>query len=264
MAYFCDDCKIVFPQRSTNCPFCGRRIYCDADVTQESLLRQGYTEAMTRAKRGFQKESPVTYDNISSSDSSAASDTTEDYFSALQNSYNKKHGSTIKRSDDPRSDTHRNYPDRDDYSANPRVSNNSGTTSGRQDNETDYFSQFNNANNDTTTAPTVDPYIDSAYNPTNNANGIDPYAEEQRILDRQLRRLNRRQRLAGLQDFFSNLRAGTVFRILFIIAIIVCVIVIWNLRYVILDSIVQFLTQLIPIVLVIGILVYIIKSFFKR
>ena len=82
-------------------------------------------------------------------------------------------------------------------------------------------------------------------------------------LKKQQRSIQRDYNRLAISNFFRNIQWRNVFRILFILGIIILAIVIWNMRYVIIESITNFLISLIPIIIIIAILWYLIKNLFK-
>ncbi|MBQ5868995.1 MAG: hypothetical protein IIW68_06700, partial [Lachnospiraceae bacterium] len=41
MAFYCEECRVIYPQKKPNCPRCGDRIVEDS-VSEKSLLEKGY------------------------------------------------------------------------------------------------------------------------------------------------------------------------------------------------------------------------------
>ena len=89
------------------------------------------------------------------------------------------------------------------------------------------------------------------------------YEHEMQRLKKQQRSIQRDYNRLAISNFFRNIQWRNVFRILFILGIIILAIVIWNMRYVIIESITNFLISLIPIIIIIAILWYLIKNLFK-
>ena len=50
MAYICDDCKYIFPNKRSSCPFCGGRVY-NSTLLEKNLLNDGYLQAPVKATR---------------------------------------------------------------------------------------------------------------------------------------------------------------------------------------------------------------------
>ena len=86
---------------------------------------------------------------------------------------------------------------------------------------------------------------------------------ELRTLERQRRQLERSYRRSEFFHALASFNWHTFFRVLFVLAIIAAIIFVWNMRYVILNSVLDFLISLVPIILVIAIFWNLIKSLFK-
>lgn len=129
-----------------------------------------------------------------------------------------------------------------------------------------YFAQFNSNSNSfvhevelSSTPPIISPpSSDSA-----SAYYDEEYEHEMQRLKKQQRSIQRDYNRLAISNFFRNIQWRNVFRILFILGIIILAIVIWNMRYVIIESITNFLISLIPIIIIIAILWYLIKNLFK-
>lgn len=231
MAYICDDCKYIFPNKRTSCPFCGGRVYNNT-LPEQNLLNNGYSLAPNKMTKD-KKNQPDT----------AQANHYNDLRQAFLGSQTSESSNNVipevppKKSDDTTSD-------------------NTKTPSG-----VDYFSQFSENPNEGIDIPTVEP-TPQTHHPKDQPQN-DPYEQELRELELQRRRLDRQYRQRAALDFITNIRWRTVFRVLFVLLLIVIAVTVWQMRYVILNSIINFLLSLLPIILIVWILWYIFRSFFR-
>lgn len=123
----------------------------------------------------------------------------------------------------------------------------------------DFFAQFQ-APEHSTPIPTVA----TTYQPTHQENSRrrqqNPYEAERQALERERRRLDRQARRAAFWDRVAGLHWGTIGRVVVIIAVVLAALAIWSMRYVILDSVLSFLIALMPILLIIGGIVWVIRK----
>lgn len=230
MAYLCDNCKYIFPNKRSSCPFCGGRVYNNT-LLEKDLLNDGYLQAPVKAPKGNQEnhvmpENP--YDDLRHA-----------FFNAQETESSKSKAPEMP----PR--TLESLPK--DDKAVP-----SGT---------DYFSQFSRTLNSENDIPTVK--VPTQTHQSNPSPQNDPYEQELQELERQRRRLNRQYRRRSALNFISNIRWRAVFRILFVILLIIIAATIWQMRYVIFNSIISFIVSLLPIVIIVWIMRYIFRSFFR-
>lgn len=246
MAFLCDNCQLFFSRKLTNCPFCGRKIYTE-NVSEESLKREGYSLAnMDGSKK-----------NNESVDSFVIDDS--DIIASLRQSYLNEHVSNAQSHPQHKQTAKKTSATSLDnaFSTNQ---NDVGVDSADDTNEGGFFSQFQSSDV-IDEIPTVSqiPTSNQATNTTPDS-AVD---EELRSIERQQRRIRNNYRRIALLNFLSNIRWSSIFRVFLIIGIIICAVTTWRMRYVILNSIMSFLISLIPIVIVICIIVYLIRSLFK-
>lgn len=230
MTYLCDDCKYIFPNKRSSCPFCGGRVYNNT-LLEKDLLNDGYLQAPVKAPKGNQQnhikaENP--YDDLRHA-----------FFNAQETVFSKSKVPKMP----PR--TSESLPEDDNVIP-------SGT---------DYFSQFSRTLNNENNIPTVEAPTQTQQSDSSPQN--DPYEQELQELERQRRRLDRQYRRRSALNFISNIRWRAVFRILFVILLIIIAVTIWQMRYVIFNSIISFIVSLLPIVIIVWILWYIFRSFFR-
>lgn len=222
MAYICDDCKYVFPSRRSSCPFCGGRVYNNT-LPEQSLFNNGYSLApckMTKAK----KQSDVTKEN-------PYDDLRRAFFSTQTLSFS----GNINPEEPPQKSEGITADDKDEPSG------------------VDFFSQFSKKTNGGIDIPTVEPQrVHQSEAQLQNV----LYEQELQELKRRQRRFDRQYRRRAVLGFIANIKWQAVFRVLFVVFLIVIAIAIWQLRYVIFNSIISFLITLLPIVLIVWILWY--------
>lgn len=91
----------------------------------------------------------------------------------------------------------------------------------------------------------------------------DPYETELREIERQQRRLERQYRRAAFWDRLSSLRWGTVFRVVVFVLVVIAAIGLWNMRYTILNSVLNLVIGILPVVLLIWGIWLLIRSIFR-
>lgn len=226
MAYICDDCKYIFPSKRSNCPYCGGRVY-NSTLLEKKLLNDGYLQAPIKTAKENHQKSENPYDDLRQA-----------FFNTqvTESSKSKIPNASPKKSE--------NLPHDD-----------KATSSGN-----DYFSQFSVTSDSGNDIPTVEvpPHTQQPEISSQN----DPYERELQELELQRRRLDRQYRRREALNFISNISWRTVIRITFAILLIIIAVTIWQMRYVILNSIINFLMSLLPIIIIIWILWYIFRSFF--
>lgn len=87
-----------------------------------------------------------------------------------------------------------------------------------------------------------------------------PYEAELRALERERRRIDRQARRASFWNRITGLHWGIIGRVVVIIAVVLAVLAIWRMRYMILDSVLSFLVALMPLLLIIGGIVWVIRK----
>ena len=227
MAYICDDCKYIFPNKRSGCPFCGGRVY-NSTLLEKNLLNNGYLPAPVKATNGNHVKSENLYDDLRQA-----------FFNTQMTDSSKSKVPEVSP------ETSESLPP--DGKAAPF--------------DTDYFSQFSRTLNSESDIPTVEvpPQTQQSAPPSQNA----PYEQALQELERQRRLLDRQYRRRSALNFISNIRWRTVFRILFVILLIIIAVTIWQMRYVIFNSIISFIINLLPIIIIVWILWYIFRSFFR-
>lgn len=249
MSYRCNNCLYIFPSKFSNCPFCGSRIF-ENEVSDIELISDGFVHAPIPVSSN---ENTVATNDIIGNHTSK----TSNIFEELQASYNSEH---ISDSSQENPSNNNKIPSEAHNSSPKANSSISSSTEGG------YFAQFTSDSSPSvtevetsSTPPIVSP---SSSNPAPTYHD-EAYEREMQRLEAQQRRIQRDYNRLAVSNFFRNIRWRNVFRILFILGIIILAIVIWSMRYIIIESITNFLISLIPIIIIIAILWYLIKSFFK-
>lgn len=91
----------------------------------------------------------------------------------------------------------------------------------------------------------------------------DPYEAELREIERQQRRLERQYRRAAFGDRLSSFRWGSVFRVVVFVLVVLAAIGLWNMRYTILNSVLDLVIGILPVVLLIWGIWLLIRSIFR-
>lgn len=91
----------------------------------------------------------------------------------------------------------------------------------------------------------------------------DPYEAELREIERQQRRLERQYRRAAFWDRLSSFRWGSVFRVVVFVLVVLVAIGLWNMRYTILNSVLDLVIGILPVVLLIWGIWLLIRSIFR-
>ena len=91
----------------------------------------------------------------------------------------------------------------------------------------------------------------------------DPYEAELREIERQPRRLERQYRRAAFWDRLSSFRWGSVFRVVVFVLVVLAAIGLWNMRYTILNSVLDLVIGILPVVLLIWGIWLLIRSIFR-
>ena len=251
MAYVCYDCQMIFPSKRANCPFCGGRIYSD-EKSDSILQSEGFTLSGIKAKTNNSTNNASDDFHIDDSD----------ILSSLRRSYDKEHR-RVDRTNDTASTTMTpnaiaHQASQDSTRTMPEASRTSVEAIPPSD---DFFSQFQASTTPATCIPTVGV-------PSENNTPLVPTVEdgiesELQSIERQQRRIRNNYRRLAIMNFFSNINWRTVFRIIVIIAVVLGLLTIWKMRYIILDSVLNFFIALIPLIIIIWIIVSIFKSLFK-
>lgn len=251
MAYVCYDCKIIFSSKKVNCPFCGGKIYLD-EKSDLILANEGFNLF------DIEKRKRNTTTNLSDDFHIDDSDT----LLMLRQAYDKEHR-CIEHTNDGTSmnDVAKNNHHQTSQGANNTVLQTDSSSIEVNQTTEDFFSNLHSSTTSTTNIPTVgNTFENSASFSSLVGNNID---SELQSIERQRKRIKNMQRRNTIMNFFSNIDWGIIFRIIFVLILIILILTIWSLRYVILDSILNFLIALIPPLLFILIIISIIKSFFK-
>lgn len=91
----------------------------------------------------------------------------------------------------------------------------------------------------------------------------DPYEAELREIERQQRRLERQYRRAAFWDRLSSFRWGSVFRVVVFVLVVLAAIGLWNMRYTILNSVLDLVIGILPVLLLIWGIWLLIRSIFR-
>ncbi len=249
MSYRCNNCLYIYPSKRSNCPFCGGRIF-ENNISDEELIRDGFTQAPSPTS--INEEIPAI--NEITNDFHASNN--RNHYEELQASYNSEHLAN---------NSNKHTLNRNEIPSNNQSSFSKASGSSSPSSEGGYFAQFTSDSyhspevETTPTPPTISPATSSTA-PTYRD---EAYEQEMQRLETQQRRLQRDYHRLAVRNFISNIRWRTVFRIIGVLGIIILAIVIWSMRYTIIESITNFLISLIPIVIIIAILWYLIKGLFK-
>lgn len=240
MAFICDDCQYIFSKKRSSCPFCGGRV-SNNNNSESILLDEGYSWAPGQKSKETTKnaESP------------------NDYFEDLRQSFFDQQEPSAPPSSIPKVAPQVSAP-KSTLRKQPNSQTKSSTDSSHR---SDYFSQFGNPSSSDDNIPTVEPRIQQTQPPQNQR--PDPYEQELQELERQRQRAEQQYRRRAALNSVLNIRWRAIFRLIFIIILVIAAISIWNMRYIIFSSIVNFLISLLPIVLIIWVLWYLIRSLFR-
>ena len=129
----------------------------------------------------------------------------------------------------------------------------------------DFFSHFQGS------SPAADiPTVESTHRsqpqqepPRRQPTQPDPYEAELREIERQQRRLERQYRRAAFWDRLSSFRWGSVFRVVVFVLVVLAAIGLWNMRYTILNSVLDLVIGILPVVLLIWGIWLLIRSIFR-
>ena len=91
----------------------------------------------------------------------------------------------------------------------------------------------------------------------------DPYEAELREIERQQRRLERQYRRAAFWDRLSSFRWGSVFRVVVFVLVVLAAIGLWNMRYTILNSVLNLVIGILPVLLLVWGIWLLIRSIFR-
>ena len=235
MSYRCNVCMYIFSNTNRNCPYCGNRIYQNS-VSDSELIKEGFSYAPTK----------LSYSNDRGNSDGR---TSQDIYSSLMESFDQEYSS---QNSIPVNNT-RITP------SIPSVS----------DNPSDFFEQLNSSDTQNSiSAPVVPKPIISQQSDDLSTTGTEynneAYNREMQHLQAQQRRIQRDARRLAMSNFIHNTSWHQVFRFASVISIIVVLIVAWQMRYTILESLTNFVISLIPLALTICVFWALIKSFFKK
>lgn len=129
----------------------------------------------------------------------------------------------------------------------------------------DFFSHFQGS------SPAADiPTVESTHRsqpqqepPRRQPTQPDPYEAELREIERQQRRLERQYRRAAFWDRLSSFRWGSLFRVVVFVLVVLAAIGLWNMRYTILNSVLDLVIGILPVVLLIWGIWLLIRSIFR-
>ncbi len=247
MSYRCNACLYIFPNKHSNCPYCGGRIFQN-EVSDSELINDGFMQAPTPPS--YNEKTTSFTDNATNNQAHKNGN----IFEELQASYNSEHAADQASS--------RPTTNNASHIEVPRTTPTQADT-GSVSTEGGYFAQFNSGSNSYVPEVEIPPTVSPAPANSQSTYHNEAYEREMRQLEEQQRRIQRDYNRLAIMNFISNIRWRNVFRFLFILGIVVLLIVIWNMRYIIIESITNFLISLIPIIIIIAILWYLIKSLFK-
>ncbi len=223
MAHFCPDCKITFENRVSNCPLCGYGIASDAQP-ESFYINQGYT----RFNRAQQSTSGVHIQD-------------DDILNHLKNKYNN-YVNTVKTPTN-------NTPTSSSADQQPHQSAPSN----------DFFASFTNTNLNTpeTNNPQPEPEVEPEPQP-------DPISVPEFTDDTRTNNYyTPRRRVYRNFRFPSRISFRTIWRLALFIIAIICIVSIWNMRFVILDSVVGFISAILPAALILIGIFYLLRNMFR-
>ena len=235
MSYRCNVCMYIFLNTNRNCPYCGNRIYQNS-VSDSELIKEGFSYAPTERSHSNDRNNAV-------------GKTSQDIYSNLMASFDQEYS---LQNSNPVQNTQIAPPV-------PSVS----------DSTSDFLSQLKSSDTQSSiSAPVVPKPVISKQSDSLSSIGIDyndeAYNREMRRLEAQQRRIQRDARRLAISSFIHNTSWHRVFRFAGVLSIIVVLIVAWQMRYAILESVTNFIVSLIPLALAVGIFWALIKSFFKK
>lgn len=236
MAFICDDCQYIFSKKRSSCPFCGSRVYNNSS-SESTLLNEGYSWAPGQNSKEANKNAEVSHD----------------HFEDLRQSFFEQQESDTSQNSTPEV-APRVAPPKSKPKNSPRELTNTNP-------ESDFFSQFGGHSSHADDIPIGVPQVQQTQ--TQPPRQPDSYEQELQELERQRQRAERQYRRRAALNSILNIRWRAVFRIIMIILIVVAGITVWNMRYVIFNSIIDFFISLLPIILIIWIMWYLIRSFFQ-
>ena len=251
MAYVCYDCQMIFPSKRANCPFCGGRIYSD-EKSDSVLQSEGFTLSDIKTK--------TNNSNNNASDDFHIDDS--DILSSLRRSYDREHRRADRTNDNASTTATPSGIGHPVSQSSTHTMPESSRASVEATLPTDdFFSQFQATTAPATSIPTVGV---PSENSTHLVPPVDDGIEsELQSIERQQRRIRNNYRRLAIMNFFSNINWRIIFRIIIIVAVILGLLTIWKMRYIILNSVLNFFIALIPLIIIIWVIVWIFKSLFK-
>ncbi len=251
MPYVCYDCQIIFQSRKANCPFCGGRIYSD-EKNVSTLQNEGFTLSDTIATPN--KATTDTSDDFHIDDS--------DILSSLRRSYDREHRRANQTNDTGSAGTpHRNNVQPTTQNSSQTMSQTRSGTREATSSPDDFFSQFQTSASPASNIPTIGTPSDN-HTPATTTTGTGIGNDTRPETRRQRRARNSYRRLA-IMNFLRNINWRIVFGVIVVIAVIVGLVVLWTMRFVIIESITNFLISLIPTLILLALIWYFIKKLFK-
>lgn len=245
MPFVCYDCQIIFSRRYANCPYCGGRVL-PSDSSQESLIREGFSLAPINSERNPSIQSQA--NNSNNSDNS-------DIFASLRESYQREHEQS---SHQPQNRSSNNPPSQERIPPRAQPADVQPALNSHDNND---FFAHSQSQRTIQSIPTIS--TSSARNTAPVSRGCNTNESRSALIERQQRRIRNNYRRASLDSLFDRITWKTVLWIILILVIVACVVTVWKMRYVILNSIMNFAISLIPLILVVWIIVHLIKSIFK-
>lgn len=229
MAYYCNRCRLAAEKRYANCPSCGGGLTQDAR-TCDDFYRMGY-----RIIGGKNKPTASVTQITPPPGSVHIRD--DDTLARLRKGYQES-----LQQDEPQDDPYATQSQQFEYDSVSQENSGAG----------DFFSHYTN----------VTPPIQE----NQDFHREEPFVH---IPPEPLPTHNQHIRpdFSGLCDSMMALLRAIPWRLVFILLILAgivgVVMTIWNMRYVIVNSLLGFLIELIPVFLIIGGIVYLIKSIFR-
>lgn len=238
MAFFCKECKIIYLKKLSNCPGCGGPI-TEEQLSDESLLNQGFL---------YHKNHP------SSSTSSATSDGIN---KAPVFSIDSQDALEQLRQDFINSNSRSEH--NTETVQQPVQNNNASVPSGNSDN--DFFSnvsalEFQINTNNHTPPPVNATQKDKKTTSHQNTAANRPFSGDQDS--------SPQQRIKTYRPTTPiHIPWRIILYVFLAIVAIIAVVAIWNARYAIINGIFNFILSLLPLALIVGGIVYLIRRIFR-
>jgi hypothetical protein len=243
MAIYCDYCHKLFDTELTSCPDCSGRLSRD-NQSDSDLIKAGYQLHSLRPKAAPQAHTTVSDPSIES----------DDLLSRLRaDPYRETEDPTVEPTYEPSTTKGAKTASKAKSSKTPRAKTaqtvSKAATSSSANQDPLFVGQD---------IPTDQPEPEPARG--RGRRSAPSYEDE---LEREQARLRRQIRRQRFWDGVANLPWLVLLRVALIAAVIAFLVFLWSMRYTILNAILEFFIELLPVVLVIAAIVYLIRSIFR-